>query len=722
LSYLALLIILLNSQYLQSPIIGLFGLGFFVLELGLWIGRLYSAHKGIVSFFMGCFIMLAATVLFMGIATYLMVFSAYVLWLFFALVPLTCYIINIRSPPKEIEEIGHVSSCFRFNRLVLAKLLGFCSVVVISFVIVSLGQTGNAISHIGEVVSYCFWPVMGSCFILLYLIWKEKCFSIDVKLICAVLLAILIFGAPLIVYKNYITEDSFALLGDVKSVIQTGIYGWSPHLGRTGYFAIFSSFSISSSTVSYVGDTYKIVTTLLVSIFTFLFIYLILKQITKKDCIFSAFISIFLFPTVLLVSIPIEKSIATLFLLGSIYFSIKLLDNFRKADLYALSLTLIAIPFLHDYFGLFAAVPVLLALTLRIINQHKPNKRWYLVFALIILSLGILIPFSFVIGSYVSNSNPQITFSSPEIESITSFLLPKPKITLNESLSSLVYTYWDNFMWVRYIFLISGIYVLQHSAFLRKRTTEKTLLIATIIVFWIGYFLLKTFVQNPPEEARDYRFGFFLDLALIPIVGIMVTDAFTRLSNRRLRLKAPGIKPRCSSRLLTSIFAIFLIIVIMSSLYCGYNFDRIMERPAAAQGIGRYVVTDCNIQVMQYIQNMSIDKKCVVLSDNHLGKVAQGVLDMDFEKADLFNINSGGALYPYFREMRYNPSRTLMSELMSKTNAQIGFFVIGLDDWRGWQPEGSYWIDLTTIESLKTISDQWTVFHDINDTYVFTFY
>jgi len=61
-----------------------------------------------------------------------------------------------------------------------------------------------------------------------------------------------------------------------------------------------------------------------------------------------------------------------------------------------------------------------------------------------------------------------------------------------------------------------------------------------------------------------------------------------------------------------------------------------------------------------------------------------------------------------------------MNALMNKTNADIGFFVIGLEDWRGWQPEGAYWIDSNAIQTLKTISDEWRVFGE-NDTFVFVF-
>ena len=59
---------------------------------------------------------------------------------------------------------------------------------------------------------------------------------------------------------------------------------------------------------------------------------------------------------------------------------------------------------------------------------------------------------------------------------------------------------------------------------------------------------------------------------------------------------------------------------------------------------------------------------------------------------------------------------------MNQTNAEIGFFIIGLDDWRGWQSKEAYWIDFGILEKLKLISDEWKVFGEKSDMFVFTFW
>jgi hypothetical protein len=315
------------------------------------------------------------------------------------------------------------------------------------------------------------------------------------------------------------------------------------------------------------------------------------------------------------------------------------------------------------------------------------------------------------------------TFSAPQIDETINFLMPAIKMPASSALDGLVYLYSDNFMWIRYALLISAVLVLRKSTLIRKNQKTKIWLIITVLAFWLGYFLLKTSVQNPPEAAKDYRFGLFVDLSLIPLVGIILIEVIEKMKCVKIQLRLPRAfkEPKFSSKLPQFTVAIVIILIMTVPVYCGFNFDRIMERPFEAQGFGRYVVTDDKLQVMQYIQNKSGFKKSVILSDSHMGQIAQGALDMNFEKAKLFNLNSGAALYLYFNNMRRNPSIATMGELMNQTNAGIGFFVIGLNDWRGWLSQDAYWIDSKAIESLKVIANEWKVFGEKNDMFVFVF-
>ena len=168
-----------------------------------------------------------------------------------------------------------------------------------------------------------------------------------------------------------------------------------------------------------------------------------------------------------------------------------------------------------------------------------------------------------------------------------------------------------------------------------------------MLAFLLGYFLLKTFTLNPPEDAKDYRFGFFVDLALIPLAAVVSNEVIEKMQRMRIHLRLPRAKkPYFSFKLPHFIMPIILILVMVVSIYAGFNFDRIMERPLEAQETGRYVVTDEKLQVMQYIQNLSGVQKYVILSDNHMGKTALGALTPNFEEAQLFNLNSGRELYP----------------------------------------------------------------------------
>lgn len=719
----------LNSIYLNSSLIGVVGLAVFIFTIGLWIGKMYGGNFTVVNFLMGCFVLLCLNVIFVGIFIYLMVFSNLVVWVFLFSIPIACWLMEKhRKPAKnnvEKETFSALCSWSRLgsSRVAIVKLVFLLSAVSLGLGVAWIGRTGTAISHIGEAVSYSYWFILAFSFFMLYLVWREENLAVGLKIISMCAVAFLVFGAPLMVYSNYITEDSFGLLGVVKSIIHSGIYGWTPHLARSGYFAIPSLIAVSSSTQIYIQEIYKLLTPLAVSIYAPLFIYLILQRTTRKKPIFAALASIFLFPTVLFISIPIEKSIATLFFLGSLCFSFIILEKpvLRKAEIAALSLVLLAIPFLHDYFAIFAAIPLILAIFLKLF-QKKKAKRFYLL-SLITLGLtSLLIPASFVLGSYVTQSTTPTIFSFPDGNEVIKFLAPTLKLPISLDWGESIYSYTDNIMWVRYILFIFSFIVIAKTNVVRKRKDIATWFMLTILSFWVGYFLLRTSVQNAPESAKDYRFGFFVDLSLIPCTGMLLTYFMEKTRNTTVRLSLQRISLNLKSRRLFQVSTVtFMILLIVVSVFCGFNFDRIMERPIEAQGIGRYVVTDEKLQAMQYIQNVTGTRKNVVLSDAHMGNIAQGALDMNFEKAEIFNLNSGGVLYSYFNIMRQEPSRDIMNDLMVKTNAEIGFFVISLDDWRGWQSENAYWIDLNAIEGLKIIANDWREFGAESDLFVFVF-
>jgi len=730
-AYLAYLIMLVNSVSLTSIVIGILALTIFVVTIGTWFGKIYGGRLTTVNFLIGCFILLALSIVFLGLVVYFMIFSALFVWIFLALIPLSCYLLEKRF---VIEKIKYEKDALAFNYSLrhlgvnatsVAKISIFVVTILFGSIVAWMGRTGNGISHIGQSVSYVFWPILVFSFFMVYLIWREEKLAIGLKLVSMFLAAFLVFSAPLLVYSNYVTEDSFGLLGVVRSIMQTGVYGWVPHLARTGYFAITLLPVVSSSSQPYIQIAYKLLTPLLVSIYVPLFIYLVIEKITRKKQTFLALISLFLFPTVIFLSVPLEKSVATIFFLGSLYFSFLLLDNatLRKAEILVLGLILLASPFLHDYFGLFAVIPLILSLFLRL-TTIKRDKRSLFSLALVLGLTSLLIPSSFVLESYVSKSTTATIFSIPKLDSVISFWIPAFKLLQSSSLDAFAYLYSDNMMWIRYVVLIAGVLVLRKSTLMPKHEKTKIWLIATVLAFWLGYFLLKTSTLNPPENAKDYRFGLFADFSLIPLAAIALGELIETSRRITIQLRLPRTLRKSSSLHFISpqfTIAIILILVVVFSIYSGFNFDRIMERPVGAQGIGRYVVTDDKLEVMQYIQNMSGSRKSVVLTDSHMGQIAQGALTLNFSKAKLFNLNSGGALYSYFDIMKADPSRSVMDYLMNQTNSEIGFFVIGVNDWRGWQPAGAYWIDSNVIQELKQLANEWRVFGENNDMYVFVF-
>lgn len=725
-AYSAYIVMLINGIFFSSPLIGIIAFGLFIITIGLWIGKLYGGQKDSINFLIGCFIFLSLTVVVVGTVIYFWVFSALAVWLFLGALPFCCLLIEkfctSRVFKHQSQDFFWFSLTLRFKDKATAKFLLLIIMVFLTLFIACLGRTGDGISHIGETVSYIFWPFLGFSFFMLFLVWREKNIAIGLKLISTFLVAFMVFGAPTVVYRHYVTEDSFGLLGDIKHIIDTGIYCWVPNLARSGYFAITSLVVIGSSTQFYVAEVYKLLSPSIVSVYTLLFTYMLLERLTFKKQGFVALLSILIFPNMLFLSIPLEKNVATVFFLGAFFLSMILLENvhIRKSEIALLILILLAMPFLHNYFGMFAVIPLFLALYLRKANLSK--KRFSTLIIVTVCLVGLIIPSSFVLGSLFYDKPNSVAFMVPQLENVLRFIAPEVKLPSPLVIENLPYFYSYNFIWVRYVFLLFYVLFIRRSMFLHRRPKTQIWLITTLLAFWIGYFFLKTFVQNPPEEAKDYRFGLFIDLAFVPLVGTAIIDVLERLKNLKLQIKLPKFKISVvCGHLLSLLVLIFCIATAVIPVYAGFNFDRIMERPEDAIGIGRYVVTDEKLQVMQYIQNITRNRISFVLSDAHMGQIAQGYLNISFEKAELFRLNSGGALYSYFNAMRRQPNLGVILELMKKTNSEVGFFVIGLNDWRGWQPPTAYWIDVSAIETLKSISDEWKTFGEENDIYVFVF-
>jgi len=729
---LAYIIMRLNSIYLDSSVIGLIAFIIYIMALGEWVGNVYCGCRSLVNFLLGCFTVTSLIIVSMGVVVYLMIFSALAVWIFLACLLLVCYFFDAFSKVERVNGnncknaffIKHAFECLRVKRIALVKTAFLIVTVISGLSIAVIARTGDGIGHIGQAVSPIFWLILVFSFVIIYLISEKKELTTGLELCLTFFVAFLVFGSPVLIYRHHITEDSFHMLGVIRSVIETGMYGWVPSTFKTGYFALVSLITVSSSAELRLSWIYKLLTPLLVSIYVPLFIYLILKRINRNEPQpFVVLISLMFFPTTVFLSIPLEKNMATVFFLGTFYFSLLILDTKkpRNADIMILSLALLATAFLHDYFAIYSTIPLLLSLFLRLFPPNKGKGSMFLLLIMLCFT-SLLIPSSFVLASYLTG-RLATTFSVPTINSIVGFWMPPFKLFESYSVEKLSYLYSNNFIWMRYVILTLGILTMIKSSIPLKSRKIRIWLIMTVLAFLLGYFLLKTATLNPPEAAKDYRFGFFVDMSLIPLAGIVVGNMMEKMRRIKIRFKLPSStneRPNVSFKL-SSMLMISLILIASFSIYSGYCFDCIMERPIKAEDYGRYVVTDEKMELMGYIKQMSYLKKSVILSDNHMAKIAVGALDIRLEKADLFHLNSGGELYSYFNEMKRNPNTRIMEVLMEKTRSDIGFFVIGLNDWKGWQSEQRYWIDEGAIERLKLLADDWQVFGKKRDLFVFVF-
>ena len=734
----AFALMILNAVFFVSGIIGAVAFAFFVMSLGNLIGVLYGKHTSFVNFLIGCFTLISLIIILMGIVVYLMIFSVGLLWIFLGLLLSLGYGLNayvkVNCLQQKQARTNPLSRRSLLDHLHLGtfraaiKVAIFMLVIGLGFFLAVFMRTGEAISNVGQILSPLFFLILASSFIIVYFIQKDNDIGVIFKFLSIFLVAFLIIGSPAIVYRNYITEDSFLYVGVIRNVIETGMYGWAPSLERAGYLALISTITVASS--AELSWVFKLITPILVSIFVPLFTYLIIQKITKKEQPFVGLVSLLLFPVVCFLSIPLERNIATIFFFGVFFFSLRILDEYRlrNADIMIASLALLATSFLHPIFPLYSVIPLLLSLFLRLFTINR-NVRSIFLGSIMLFFMSVVVPLSFVASGLIRTpAHPGATrpfFSAPTLESIIDFWVPKFNIVQSQIWETLPFLYSDNFTWIRYIILVCGIYVMAKKLMSKKQKKLKIWLIMIVLAFWLNYFILRTMIKNPMVTIQDYRFGFFLDMSLIPLAGIIFSEitGYMRKLKIHLMLRFRAKKQLNVSFRLLLPATILLILVASTSVYSGYEFDRIMERPFESQGIGRFVVTDEKLELMGYIREKSGALKSMIVSDNHIGKIALGELGMRLdEEADLpLPVNSGGDLTPYFVQMRHEPSAGIMQSLMNRTNSEIGFFVIGLEDWSAWLPNGNDWIDENAIKELKLLADDWQVFGKKSDLFVFAF-
>ena len=171
--------------------------------------------------------------------------------------------------------------------------------------------------------------------------------------------------------------------------------------------------------------------------------------------------------------------------------------------------------------------------------------------------------------------------------------------------------------------------------------------------------------------------------------------------------------------ILGKIMRLYLIILIflICSIYNGYSYDFLIGRGEFA---GRFTITDARVELAEYIGKTVNGKNFVVVSDNFMAKIIAGILGLRPYYTGMMNYNVKGQLYPYFYRMMRNPNIATMLKVMERTESSVGFYVVGLDDWKWWTSKEN-WISNASLERLKLMANEWKVFGEDKKLYLFKF-
>lgn len=732
-------LLLLNIFYTKSPFVGIILFLLYLSHLGIWMGSFFE-FKTRLNVFLGVFLVISWFIVSEGLVLFMKMLTRNYMMFVLGLTPFLLYLFDVLELSEHARsDTNSMTLMQRFQLRSFASYhhcgsdwlaLGtFVLSLGANFSLAFLARTSSIIQYVWEVICPIFWIAFPlSLFSILYIL-QRKTFDFAVKILISYNLAFLIFGLNFIVYKHGFGADTFAYLGTMKKIFEVGGYAHKYIFSKVGYYALGVTVAHSSAMkIHHLSWIHRLIAPILASIYVPVFTYQIACSITKENRPFISVISFIFFPLLCFSSISTSKSLAFVFLLSTLYFSIQL---FRKKSrtakaLIQLILVTLATVLLEPIFGAFSLMAVFLALSIHF-TSSKGGKIGICFMAICFVLTIFFLPLSFVFGPkifdltgvYFTDREPAY-FIGVSWRSIVNFWFPSIKFPAEYTLHKIPYIYLENFTWIRYFIFASGTYLLCRYSSSFKKDKEKIWLVLTILAFWFTWFILRICMKNTPVPIREHRFGWVLDTSLIPymgvvLIGIQKMKRVNLVFSMRFRNTAVRISLR-------RIWALSLASLIMSaclSVYAGYDYDRLIGRKGYG---GRYTITDTHMELVEYLRRTTSGHNYVIVSDNFIAKIAAGTLGLrpHYYEAELIHLNSGGQLYPFFYQMMQNPNTLTMFEAMKKTNSTVGFYVIGVEDWQGWESEES-WIKSENLEKIKLLSDEWKVFGEEREIYLFRF-
>jgi hypothetical protein len=694
--------LILNLLNFQNTYLGLFFGFYYLLFFGYLTGLvILPEEKGVWQTFFGTIVLIAIIIISGSLTYYFYQLNIAVIITIILLIPLGLlttlkFKVKLKSEKEKIEIKKP-----KANLKIFILTLSFLFLEFISFILLFKSTTGQAIRSP--------WWVVPKEFFLFYF------------LATVILLIITLYGRRpgktlLLVIIHYFLSSSVVLI-----VYRLG-YGFDPFIHQATERVIFNRGFILPKPFYYIGQYSlvvilakifslkvevidKILVPVLFSITIPTTIYYVFKKITTKNILNTALpLTLLLIPfSSFIVTTP--QSLANIFtsmiiITSLVYVALKKPTNW----LLILIILTLATLLIHPLAGIPSLIFLGLLVCLPYIKKQADWKNFIqvMVFLIIFLASGLIIPVIFTLNSFLTKSSSIISwriFSIPDLVQTFNFAIPYSKNHFN-LIFDLVYWYGKNvFLFIIFIALISIILLL-----FKKRFKTFYIYPLVFIILIINYLLLQLTIDfsflieyertNYPARVLEISFYF-----LLPLIFYAFFQLFKRALAGTLLIKLAVI-------LILSLF-------ITSSMYITYPRDDDYHLDRG------YNITQADINAVRYI-NETAPKNYIVLA-NQMTSVA-AIKEFGFAKYYpaqddseklyfYYPIPTGDPLYQYYLDMVYQkPTKALALEAGSLVGVDTVYLILD-----------SYWWKFDQlVEEAKQQADVWQAI-DHGKAYVFRY-
>lgn len=637
--FLLILAILLNINWLHSPLLGLIAGLFYILIFSFLLGRYIFLNQKITrQLILGSFLLISIYSLIGAIIYYFYKLDAIIVSLLFVVISLIIFYLNYRKQLALKFKIK-IPKIKPYNFILIGTYL---ILLIINFYLLWQAQTIEIINSP--------WQVINPAFFIIYFIATINLILIvlfNKNIISSLLLALHFFlttGIALIVYKLGYGFDPFIHQATEQAIYQNGFISPKPlyYLGQYSIVIFFAH--LLQISVDWID---KLLVPFILSIYLPYFIYTSLNKSFGWKKSLSRLLSLsFLFLPFNLFIATNPQALANLFVIIILFLSFLYLKGKQISFSLIIFLTLAAL-LIHPISG----IPILIYLIIVWLLQNK-NIIKTIILAIFVIISSLALPLALILNSFLSIYKIKIDLGQ--------FNLNLPNIfsqQFNFFLDT-AYLYKNS---IYYFFIIITLLTL---IYLFKQKKAKIFFASslTFIILIINAYLLKlikvSYIIDYEQEYfsdRVWQLAFYF---LLPLVICGLYFIIRKIIQRNFIYK---------------LFLILLITTLLSSaLYISY------PRYDDYDNSNFINLSQLDLEAVKYIENNAAEKNYIVLANQMTAVAALKTFGFTKYYNDyyFYPIPTGGQLYQYFLQMIDNASKQIMIEAMELTGVEQAYFVL----------------------------------------------